>query len=73
MLNFISNHTLENLLHGSKPMNYESMMYANGWMIEENQPIGLDYQPIRDDDYIEDSMTQHYMEFDEDRRGESRI
>jgi len=41
-------------------------------MMEEHQPIGIDYQPIRDDDYIEDSMTQHYMEFDKDR-GESRL
>jgi len=26
--------------------------------MEEHQPIGIDYQPIRDNDYIEDSMTQ---------------
>ena len=38
-------------------MNYESMMYVYGWIMEENQPIGIDYQPICDDDYIEDSMT----------------
>ena len=30
------------------------------------------FQLIRDD-YIEDSITQQYMEFDEDRRGESRF
>ena len=46
-------------------------MYS--WMMEENQPIGIDYQPIRDDDYIEDSMTQHYMKFNEDRRDELRF
>ena len=27
----------------------------------------------RDEDYIEDSMTQHYMEFDEGHRDESRF
>ena len=43
-----------------------------GWMMEEHRPIGIDYQLIRDD-YIEDSMTQHYMEFNEDRRGELRF
>jgi len=37
-------------------------------MMEEHQPISIDYQSIQDDDYIEDSMTQHYMEFDEDRQ-----
>jgi len=26
--------TLKDLLHGSKPMNYESMMYVYGWMME---------------------------------------
>jgi len=31
----------------------------------------IDYQPIRDDDYVEDSMTQYYMELNEDRRCES--
>ena len=45
-------------------------MYS--WMMEEHQPIGIDYQSIRDD-YIEDSMTQYYMEFNEDHRGESRF
>ena len=40
-------------------------MYMYGWIIEEHQPIGIDYQQIRDEDYIEDSMTQHCMEFDE--------
>ena len=38
-----------------------------GWMMEEHQPIGIDYQPIRDDNYIENLMVQHYMEFNEDR------
>ena len=47
-------------------MNYESMVYVYGWLMEEHQPIGIDFQPIRDD-YSEDSMTQHYMEFNEDR------
>ena len=41
--------------------------------MEEHQPIGIDYQPIWDYDNIKDSMTQHYMEFNEDRRGESRF
>ena len=42
--------------------------------MEENQPIGIDFQLIRDDDdYIEDSMTQHYMEFDEGHRDDSRF
>ena len=36
---------------------------------EEHQLIGIDYQPID----IEDSMTQYYIEFNEDRRGESRF
>ena len=63
--------TLEDLLQGTESMNYESMMHVYGWMIEECQPIGIDYQLIWDDDYIEDSMTRHYMEFSEDRRGES--
>ena len=53
-------------------MNYERMMYVYSWMIEERQPIDIDYQPIRDD-YIENSMTQHYMELNEDRRGKSRF
>ena len=54
-------------------MNYESMVYVYDWLMEEHQPIGIDYQPIRDDDYIEDSMTQHYMKFNKDRQGESRF
>ena len=54
-------------------MNYESMVYLYGSMMEEHQLIGIDYQPIRNDDYIEDLMTQHYMEFNEDRRDESRF
>jgi len=33
----------------------------------------IDYQPIRDDDYIEDTMTQYYGEFNEERWGESRF
>jgi len=43
MPNFISNRILEDLLFESKPMNYESMVYVYGWMIEEHQPIGIDY------------------------------
>jgi len=39
-------------------------------MMEEHQSIDIDYQLIR---YIEDSITQHYMEFDGDRRGELRF
>jgi len=54
-------------------MNYESMVYVYGCMMEEHQPIGVDYQQIRDKDYIEDSMTQHFMEFDEGHRDESRF
>jgi len=42
-------------------------------MMEENQPIGIDNQPIKDDDHIKDSMMQQYMEVNEDRRGESRF
>ena len=41
--------------------------------MEEHQPIGIDYQLICDDDYIEYSMTKHYIEFDENRQGESRF
>jgi len=72
MLNSISTRTLEDLLHGNKPMKYESMMYVYTWMMEEHQPFGIDYQLIRDG-YIEDSMTQHYIEFNEDHRSESRF
>ena len=54
-------------------MNYESMVYMYGWMMEEHQPTDIDYQLIQADDYIEDSMTQHYMEFNENCRGESRF
>jgi len=72
MPNLISTHTLEDL-HGSKSMNYESMEYVYSWMIEENQPLGIDYQMIRNDYYIEDSMTQHYMEFNEDCQDERRF
>ena len=42
-------------------------------MMEEHQPISIDYQSIQDDDYIEDSMTQYYMEFDENCRGKLRF
>ena len=39
-------------------MNYESMICI--WLDDGGAPsIGIDYQPIRDNDYIEDSMTQH--------------
>jgi len=41
-------------------------------MMEEHQSTGIDYRPIRDEEYIEDSMMQHYMEFDEDQ-DESRF
>ena len=58
MSNPIHTRTLEDLLHGNKPINYGSMVYMYGWMIEEHQSIGIDYQPIRDDDCIEDLMTQ---------------
>jgi len=71
MPNSIYNRTLKDL--GSKPMNYRSIVYVYDWMMKEHQPIGIDYQPIRGDDYIEDSMMQHYMEFNEDCRGESRF
>ena len=73
MPNPISIHTLKDLLHEGKPMNYGSTVYVYGWMMEEHQLIGIDYQPIRDDDYIEDLMTQHYIEFNEDRQGESKF
>ena len=73
MLCSISNFTLEDLLHGGEPMEYVSMMYMYRWMMKEHQPISIDYQPIRDDDYIEDLMIQHYMEFDENHRGESKF
>ena len=62
----ISKCTLKDLLHEGEPMKYGSMVYVYDWMMEEHQPNVIDYQPIRDNDYIEDSMTQHYMEFDED-------
>ena len=54
-------------------MNYEIMMYVYRWMIEEHHPIGIDHQQIRDEDYIKDSMRQHYIEFDEDQQDESRF
>ena len=41
-------------------------------MIKEHQTIGIDYQQTQDENYIEDSMTQQYMKFDEDHRDESR-
>jgi len=41
MSNSISTCILKNLLHESKPMNYESMVYVYGWIMEEHQPIGL--------------------------------
>ena len=72
MPNPIFTHTLEDLFHGSKPINNGSMVYVYGWMMEEHQPIGINYQSIRDD-YIEDLITQHYMEFNGDRRDESRF
>jgi len=56
------------LLHGGEQIKYGSMVYVYGWMMEEHQPIDIDYQPIQDDNYIKDSVTQHYMEFDEDRQ-----
>jgi len=37
------------------------------------QPISIDYQSIRDDDYIEDSMTRQSMEFNDDCWDESRF
>ena len=43
MTSSISNYTLKNLLHGGKPMKYESIVYVYGWMMEEHQPIGIDY------------------------------
>ena len=73
MPKFISTHTLKDPFHESKPMNFGSMVYVYDWMMEEHQPISIDYQPIQDDDYIEDSITQHYMEFNEDHRDESRF
>ena len=39
MLNFISNRTLKDLLHKSEPMNFGSIMYMYGWIMEEHQPI----------------------------------
>ena len=42
MSNPISTRTLEDLLHGSESMNYESMMYMYDWMMEEHQPIDID-------------------------------
>jgi len=51
MPNSISSRTLKDLRE-SKSMNYGSMMYVYGGMMEEHQPIGIEY-----------SMTQHYMEF----------
>ena len=44
-------------------MKYVSMEYVYGWMMEEHQPISIDYQPIRDNDYVEDK-TQNHMDFD---------
>jgi len=54
-------------------MKYGSMVYVYDWIMEEHQSTDIDYQPIWDDDYIEDSMRQYYTEFDEDRRGGSRF
>jgi len=72
MQNFISNYTLKDLFHGCQLMKYGSIVYVYRWLIEEHQPIDIDYQPVRDD-YIEDSMMQHYMEYDKNHRGESRF
>jgi len=33
------------------------MVYVYGWMMKRHQPIGIAYQPIRNDDYIEDLMN----------------
>jgi len=33
-------------------MYYVSMVYVYGWMMEEHHPIDIDYQLIRDDDFI---------------------
>jgi len=67
--------TLKDLLRENKSMNYGSIEYVRGWMIMEYQPTGIDYQQIRDENYTEDSMMQHYMEFDEDHQDDqdSRI
>ena len=72
MLNPISIRTLKDF-HGSKTRNYGSMLYVYSWMIEEHQPIGINYQQIRDKNHIEDLMMQRYMEFDEDHRDKSRF
>jgi len=45
MLSSISSCTLEDL-HGGESMKYGSMVYMYGWVMEEHQPIGIDYQPI---------------------------
>ena len=49
------------------------MVYVYDWMMKEHQPIGIDYQPIQDENYIKDSMTHYYMKCDEDHRDESRF
>jgi len=72
MQNSISNYTLKDLFHGGQLMKYRSIVYVYRWLIEEHQPIDIDYQPIRDD-YIEDSMMQYYMEYDKNYRGKSRL
>ena len=43
MLNSISNYTLKELLHRSESMSYKSMTYLYSWMMEQHQPIGIDY------------------------------
>ena len=52
----ISSHTLEDFLHGSKPMNYESMMYMYGWIIEAHQPITFLQVEIAQDYIVHHSL-----------------
>ena len=61
MVNSISNHTMKDFLRGCKLMNYGSMMYLYGWMMDKHQPIDIDHQQIWDEYCIEDSMMQHYL------------
>ena len=50
----ISTLTLKDPFHESKLMNFGSMVHVYDWVIEEHQPISIDYQAIQDDDYIKD-------------------
>jgi len=62
--NLISNHTLEDLLHGSESMNYGSLICVCvcvyvcvcGWILEEHQPITFPQVEIAQDYVVHRSL-----------------